>query len=218
MASLENKLQSKLESAVEWYKSHNIFEMDDGAQVEGEHFTHSVIIYRKDGVWYFITKSPQQRARRRNPGSLQGKGQAGDITQAFGNWLLKCKDKELKRIEKIKAKRQLAAAFQNPYKVGDILYSSWGYDQTNREFFQVVKVGPRSLTLREIQQRRSEYGQDFSWRTEGVKDSFVKGSKATTTTIQVYERGGKIQHYVNSPIYGHLYLWDGGAVYASDGH
>ena len=26
--------------------------------------------------------------------------------------------------------------FQNPYKVGDILYSSWGYDQTNINFYK----------------------------------------------------------------------------------
>jgi len=35
-------------------------------------------------------------------------------------------------------------------KVGDILYSSWGYDQTNIEFFKVVKVSDFSVWIQEI--------------------------------------------------------------------
>lgn len=36
-------------------------------------------------------------------------------------------------------------------KVGDIYYTSWGYDQTNVEFYEVVKlVGKCSVILREI--------------------------------------------------------------------
>jgi hypothetical protein len=35
-------------------------------------------------------------------------------------------------------------------KVGDILYSSWGYDQTNIEFFKVVKVSEFSVWIQEI--------------------------------------------------------------------
>lgn len=34
--------------------------------------------------------------------------------------------------------------------VGDILYSSWGYDQTNVDFFQVVSVTKASVRVREI--------------------------------------------------------------------
>jgi hypothetical protein len=35
-------------------------------------------------------------------------------------------------------------------KVGDILYSSWGYDQTNIEFFKVVKVSEFSVWIQEV--------------------------------------------------------------------
>ncbi|MFS1350643.1 hypothetical protein ACLZX5_03715 [Enterococcus faecium] len=27
-----------------------------------------------------------------------------------------------------------------PYKVGDIFYSSWGYEQTNVTFWQIIKL------------------------------------------------------------------------------
>jgi hypothetical protein len=48
------------------------------------------------------------------------------------------------RAAKKKAARQ---SFVNPYSVGDLLYTSWGYDQTNVDFYQVVEVKPRSVKL-----------------------------------------------------------------------
>ena len=39
-------------------------------------------------------------------------------------------------------------------KTGDILYTSWGYDQTNIDFYQVVEVvGKASVRIRGIQSR-----------------------------------------------------------------
>jgi hypothetical protein len=36
-------------------------------------------------------------------------------------------------------------------KVGDVLYGSWGYDQTNVEFWEVTKmIGPRMVEIREL--------------------------------------------------------------------
>ncbi len=42
--------------------------------------------------------------------------------------------------------------FIHAYKVGDIFYTSWGYDQTNCEFFEVTNVRGKHLILREIAQ------------------------------------------------------------------
>ncbi len=42
------------------------------------------------------------------------------------------------------------AAWVNPAKVGDILYTSWGYDQTNVEFYAVTKVSGKRVWIREI--------------------------------------------------------------------
>lgn len=38
----------------------------------------------------------------------------------------------------------------NPYAVGAIFYTSWGYDQTNVEFFEVVRETAASVWVREI--------------------------------------------------------------------
>jgi len=35
-------------------------------------------------------------------------------------------------------------------KVGDILYSSWGYDQTNIDFYKVVKVSEFSVWIQQL--------------------------------------------------------------------
>lgn len=36
-------------------------------------------------------------------------------------------------------------------KVGDIFHASWGYDQTNNDFFQVIKLcGKKSVRVREV--------------------------------------------------------------------
>ena len=50
-------------------------------------------------------------------------------------------------------------------KVGDILYSSWGYDQTNIEFFKVVKVSEFSVW---IQQVRAKVVEVTGWAHENV--------------------------------------------------
>ena len=47
-------------------------------------------------------------------------------------------------------KKQAKVKFQNPYKVGDILHHSWGYDQTNCDFYQVVEVKKASVVLKPI--------------------------------------------------------------------
>jgi hypothetical protein len=42
------------------------------------------------------------------------------------------------------------AAWVNPLKVGEILYTCWGYDQTNTEFYVVTRVSGRRTWIRRI--------------------------------------------------------------------
>lgn len=51
---------------------------------------------------------------------------------------------------RLQEKREAKQNFVNPYFVGQILYTSWGYDQTNIEYYQVTAVGKMSITCREI--------------------------------------------------------------------
>ncbi len=50
-----------------------------------------------------------------------------------------------------KAQRETIKVNKFGVKVGDIFHSSWGYDQTNNDFFQVIAlVGETSVRVREV--------------------------------------------------------------------
>ena len=57
--------------------------------------------------------------------------------------------------ERRKAKAREAA---NELEVGDILASSWGWEQTNVEFYEVVAKSARYVTVREIRRDYDETG------------------------------------------------------------
>lgn len=89
-------------------------------------------------------------------------------------------------------------------KIGDILYTSWGYDQTNVDFYQVTKiVGNNSVQIREISGRieRSEGHSDY---VVAVKDAF-RGEPE----IKRVSSG----NYIRISSYASASLWDGRPKY-----
>jgi hypothetical protein len=54
-----------------------------------------------------------------------------------------------------KAERKAAPVI---FKAGDVWYRSWGYDQTNVDFYQVTRVTPRGYFSRALQQTTVERG------------------------------------------------------------
>jgi len=73
---------------------------------------------------------------------------------------IQSRQKHLERKLEEQKKRQ---EFTHDYKVGDILYSSWGYDQTNIDFYEVVGVTQKAIKVREIGQKvvKSDRGADY---------------------------------------------------------
>ncbi len=61
------------------------------------------------------------------------------------------KGKESARKEKL--------AFKHTLKVGDILYSSWGYDQTNIDFYEIVRVSEKSVWTYQVRTKTVETDQ-----------------------------------------------------------
>jgi hypothetical protein len=45
------------------------------------------------------------------------------------------------------------AAANHPLQPGDILYSSWGYDQTNVDFYEVIGITKSMATIQMIEKR-----------------------------------------------------------------
>lgn len=96
-------------------------------------------------------------------------------------------------------------------KLGDILYTSWGYDQTNIDFYQVTRlVGPTTVEIREIHSRDVDnHGSHDSSRCVAVPDSF-KG-EAMTKRVS-YGNNITIASYANAT------PWDGKPKSYSWGH
>ncbi len=83
------------------------------------------------------------------------------------NWLASLRE----RAGATKA-RQVAARAAHTLEVGSILYASWGYEQTNIDFYQVVEVvGKRTVKVQAISSRidHSSAGADY---VVAVPDSF----------------------------------------------
>lgn len=61
--------------------------------------------------------------------------------------------------EEDKRKRAKARqAYVPTLKPGDVLYTQWGYEQTNVEFFEVIAVNGKRVTIREIPKSIEETG------------------------------------------------------------
>lgn len=59
-------------------------------------------------------------------------------------------------------------------QVGDVFYDSWGYEQTNIDFYQVVALrGTKQIVLRKIGGKKTEDCGYCSYMVAPVKDNFV---------------------------------------------
>jgi hypothetical protein len=57
-------------------------------------------------------------------------------------------------------------------KVGDLFYSSWGYDQTNIDFYQVTAVKAKSVEARRIA-GNSKYDGPMNGHTSPMPNHFT---------------------------------------------
>lgn len=159
--------------------------------------------------WLHV-QSPQARLRnRRFSGQFDTYPTEARRAEAIARVKAQLDDKANRAAAKLEARRKAVAKFVNPYKVGDLLASSWGYDQTNVEFFQVIEAGKRCLKLRRIGADavpKAGYSP-MSGHSRPVKDRFLDEQKypPVWVTIQIsvgYD--GKVSHHVPSPIHGNL--------------
>lgn len=77
--------------------------------------------------------------------------------------------------ERINERKQAKKARPVPtMNVGDVLSTSWGYEQTNVEFYQVIERNKKTgITIQEISSKKID---DTSWcsaNVKPIKDSFI---------------------------------------------
>lgn len=83
------------------------------------------------------------------------------------------------------------------FKVGDILYSDWGYDQTNIDFYQVTAISAAGLTIREVEKKVVGGQGTHTELVAPIPDQFTgdvmkkRPSPSGTVKINSYERARK---------------------------
>ena len=98
------------------------------------------------------------------------------------------------------AKAQAKTSFEK-IQPGDILNTSWGYDQTNVEFYQVIeKKGTSSVVLREIDGEMvpSSGYSSMAGMIKPIKDKFI----GAPFVARVTPYGAKVGRYMASPYTG----------------
>lgn len=71
-------------------------------------------------------------------------------------------------------------------KVGDIYYTSWGYDMTIVDFFQVISVTAKRAKLKKISSKVVDGSAGYSGKVIPIKDSFREAKVITTGTDMSY--------------------------------
>lgn len=107
--------------------------------------------------------------------------------------------------------------------VGDILYSSWGYDQTNIEYYKVTKVSEFSVWLQKVNSQVIDQvgwahykvvpteSSEYQVRTNQFQDN--EPSKYETRIYPVKRYKIQFSQYngygVNLNSYASAFFWDG---------
>jgi len=100
-------------------------------------------------------------------------------------------------------KKAMAAENQDKYEVGEILYSSWGYDQTNIDFYQIVKKTKSMVTIQKIGKEYLDTKYESENLVKPVKNDFI--GKEMKKKVGAY--GVSLNTYANAS------LWDGQPKY-----
>lgn len=90
---------------------------------------------------------------------------------------------------------------------GDIFVTTWGYEQTNADFYQVIGVTPKGVRIRHIKSKSKIEGQSMSGYAIPVKNEFDGSPK--TKRIIIYDGEEKIRIGESQ---GLADKWDGNPV------
>lgn len=99
-------------------------------------------------------------------------------------------------------------------KIGDIFSFSWGYEQTNINYFQVVGLkGTKQVIIREIAYKITETTGYESYKVAPCKDVFLENSQFIKDNeigaVKQVKQLGNGRIYINIESFGWCSLWDG---------
>lgn len=150
----------------------------EGYELAIDHKDLGITVYYKDGpvlgglcfvgkavkpTWFYRFKTAEQRTKQ--------------VEQTFANVQARADYKAQKKAQK-------AEAMKNPgVQVGDVFRCSWGYDQTNIDYYQVLSVSGKSAMVCRI----GSQSQDTAWlQGESVPNLGAFIGKPMRKLIQKY--------------------------------
>lgn len=95
----------------------------------------------------------------------------------------------------------------NMAKIGDIFVATWGYEQTNADFFQIIGLTAKGVKVRHIKSKQKIEGQTMVGTSIPIKNAF--DGEVHTRRIYLYEGQEMFQA---GESYGSAELWDGNPV------
>lgn len=147
-------------------------------------------------------------------------------TLSIAHSVIKYINKETDELPKIDAKKVVTKTVENELgiKVGDIFKMSWGYEQTNVDFFQVVALkGKTQVIIKEVVLREKEtedmrHGMardvkfDINHAVPVQRSTFVKDNEKGMIKKVL---GTKERPYLNMTSYANAYKYNGEKLYES---
>jgi hypothetical protein len=96
-----------------------------------------------------------------------------------------------------------------PPKVGDYFYRSWGYDQTNADFYKVIGVTPSGKSVRLVQVR-TELAEDGSGLIPTEEPYALYGDeRPELRRLKLTTWSSELRWVISWNSYSNAYEWDG---------
>lgn len=99
-------------------------------------------------------------------------------------------------------KKEALQKMEHNFKVGGILYDSWGWEQTNIDFYQIIEVNAKSLKIRRI---CSAYAENQSGNINSMaayvvpcKDQFLNDEILVKKINAMIDSKGVFSYYIKS--------------------
>jgi len=102
-------------------------------------------------------------------------------------------------VKQLKEQKKIAQQnMKHNFKVGQVIYNSWGYDQTNINFYQVIESKEKSIILREIASSYVAGSEGFmSARVKPVENAFI-GEPILKKVVVSVGYNGNVSYYIKA--------------------
>lgn len=120
--------------------------------------------------------------------------------------LMKAADEREAKKNLAKEKKEKAKAIGHDFHVGQIFYDSWGYEQTNIDFYEVVRTTGKTVWLKEIAAEK-KYTGDMVGTTTAIPKKYI--SEEMKKSVLWGDWNTKNNGFYLKSSYGGMSPWNG---------